>query len=256
MTKMVEYPKNAYKHAALAYVNQWYKLDEAHQVALMPENLAKVGLAESGKAFKRLAIAYSVVRGFGSFSLDEVGRAQGMARKYEALAERVHATPTLTDANRVSEIWKLGDYIGQEFPKYHRQGARKGQKIVTTQLSAATKFLWFAGRHEVRIFDSQAYAALYKKKREGLLFEPVYQAFVEEWDRQYKAASEKLAEAISALRRRELLEWTSMPRDVYEKALGVMDAPWFKARVFDKYLWLDGAATLDAIEMDKEMAKA
>ncbi|WP_176316816.1 hypothetical protein [Burkholderia vietnamiensis] len=236
--------KNEYKHAVLAYLNQWYELDRVHQVALR----AQTDRAEAGSAFRALAIAYSVIRGFGGGDGSKTERERRAAVKFRDVARLVDAVPPLSDGSLAREAWTLAISIGKLFPRQSRKGPRAGTEIETTQLSAATKFLWFAGHHNVRIFDTQAYAALYGMQRFGILTESVYCEFLAEWKRQYELARDGLDEAIGAFDLHATLEWTVIPYETRDDVRDVLAKPWFRERVFDKYLWIKGARILNEIE--------
>ncbi|WP_143296806.1 hypothetical protein [Burkholderia pseudomallei] len=236
--------KNEYKHAVLAYLNQWHEIDRVHQIALG----AQTDGAEAGRAFRALAIAYSVIRGFGSGDGSKAERERRAVANFRDVARLVGAVQSLSDDKLAGEVWALAISIGKLFPRRSRKGIRAGTEIETSQLSAATKFLWFAGHHNVRIFDTQAYAALYGKQRVGLLSESVYCEFLTEWTRQYELAKVELDEAIGAFDLGETLEWTVIPYETRDDVRDVLAQPWFRERVFDKHLWIKGARILSDIE--------
>jgi hypothetical protein len=236
--------KNEYKHAFLAYINQWYELDERHRVAVHRQS----DIEAAGRAFKTLAVAYSVIRGFGDREGGGAEREERVVSKFRDVAQLVHAVPSLNDGDMAGSVWALANSIGELFPRTVQKGPRKGTQIKTTQLSAATKFLWFAGHDNVRIFDTQAYAALYGKERLGLLTEAVYDAFLGEWQRQYELATKDLDDAIHAFDEPEMFEWTVIPREDYDKVRTILEQPWFRERAFDKHLWIKGARILNEIE--------
>lgn len=215
------------QRAAMAYLNQWSETDQRHMRAVEAAGADDDRLA---MAFLGVAKEYRVTRAFGWKERTE--------SKLDALAKfaaTVRQQKKIKLDSRNADVWKMARHIGEEFPR------ATGDK--PTQLSAATKILWFAGHHEVRIFDDLAFKGLFAKKHYGPIDEGDYERFAKFWDQKYQLEQEDIAVAIDELCKNSngILDWTSVAENP-QPALEAMAQPWFAPRVLDKYLWLAGKA--------------
>lgn len=210
------------KHSALAYANQWFVTDKGFMSSLKDPAAGHVDPEVLGK----LAAKYMVARGFkkkgeGETPLvDERWKLAAASLATAARCAEVHA----------DDIHRLAEQLGRVSP-------RKGTSE-TLQLSAATKFLWFCGKHEVRILDARAVDALIGLGAKRSV-RNVYASYLDAWDAQFKLHKESLNAAIEELPDR--LDWSCIPADEHENAKRVINQSWFADRVFDKYLWTIGA---------------
>lgn len=215
------------QHAAMAYLNQWSETDQRHMRAVATAGVDDDRLA---KAFLDVAKEYRVTRAFGW-----KGRTENKLDALAELAATVRQQKKIELDTRSADVWRLARHIGREFPR------AAGNE--PTQLSAATKILWFAGHHEVRIFDDLAFKGLFAKKHYGPIVEGDYERFAKSWEQKYQLEQEDIAVAIDGLCKNAngILDWTSVAEKP-QPAVEAMAQPWFAPRVLDKYLWLTGKA--------------
>ncbi len=181
------------------------------------------------EALLEVATEYRVARVFGGKEL--VGtREDATAAFAKTTRDFMAAAGSLNE-----KVWVFAKSIGASFPK---KGGKK-----PTQLSAATKILWFSGQHDVRIFDDFAYKALFGKKHYGELLESEWISFGSVWNHQYEAARLDVEYAVDQLRQDvgAILDW-SLASENRAAAIAAMGENWFAHRVFDKFLWLKGAS--------------
>jgi hypothetical protein len=223
---------NSYKPLALQYLNQWYETDINFSVAIQSLNVD-----EAARGLNNLASAYSLNRNLAMKDITgkDARRNVRLARLRSIALDlpNIPAVP-MTDLERF--VWGFGETIGKTFL---RQRNKEG--LTTNQLSAASKFLWFAGLYRVRIFDSQAYAALYDKKTLSR-----YRNFCAKWEDAFKDAQPTISQACDALATEQILEWTTAYTEVGTKELiAEIRSLRFCERVFDRHLWIKGAQILD-----------
>lgn len=206
-------------HAALAYLNQWYRTDRRHM------------LGESdrltGEALRKVAAKYMVARGISM--KDARGKdlpKPERERRWNDAARLVTKARRLRRSD-VAIVSKLSEQLGELDSRHH------------DLTSAATKFLWFAGRHSVRILDIRATWALRQLDQPARGTELDYGWFEQAWAEQAERCCEEVDMAISNLPKQ--FHWSEIPRADEPKALqAAISQPWFKDRVFDKYLWTKG----------------
>lgn len=210
------------KHAALAYANQWFMTDRGFLQELRPNH----DLIVSAEPIGRLAAKYMVAR---HFKKPEQGQrdhrwtkvAKHLRQTLMGLSDSV-VTPT--------EIHALAARLGKVAP------TREGTEM--TLLSAATKFLWFAGQHNVRILDKRAVASLSELEQVSGIGTN-YGEYRKAWENQFEAHEAEICDAIRKLPSQ--LRWSRISFEFHSSAASVFQSAWFKDRVFDKYLWIVGA---------------
>lgn len=187
---------------------------------------------------KKLADKYMVARNFVDGELDDAVAQQHWQDVVECVSEAVADTSGKTDV----VVDRLACRLGGIFPDSRARAA-------PALLSAASKFLWFGGRHDVRIYDKRAVNALNGIQREKARADGMrkwrvngsYTNFAEAWGREYAAHEKKIRAATAALG--SILDWSIIPPGAPRaEALQIAEEPWFSERAFDKYLWTIGAS--------------
>jgi len=217
------------KHSALSYANQWFMTDRKFMKELRKNGSREIDDLVLGD----LAAKYMVARGFKTEKDNPLSNSQRWVKAAKHLTDAAHSAKQ-TEV-KVSD---LASDLGKIAPVKVKAG--------TNLLSAATKFLWFAGDHEVRILDKRAVDALGRLRGVRGKLGIDYEQYAAVWKDQFDAHKGVLAEALVDLPRQ--LEWTCIPSDMHAEAKAVFKEPWFADRVFDKYLWTfgvgaDGGAT-------------
>lgn len=216
---------NPFKHSALSYLNQWYTTDRDFMKKISAESKH----AQRGNAFKSLAKDYIVAR---NFYIKDIKEDKDLLENFwNNVATKVCNATMFEDAPTKEDVNFLAKSLGQY---------AKSSKA--NLISAATKFLWFSGYHNIRIYDKRAVNALNKiRKIKGIKSFKVdgdYEVFATEWDNQFKNNLPKITQAVGELK--TMLEWSVIPKEDHASALQVIQEQWFKERVLDKYLWTKG----------------
>ena len=209
-------------HAALTYLDLWAAMDRD-----LLDGFQSAEPAERAATLYRLAVKYRVARGISA--RDDDGEKLEKAARNERWAEIVeivceHVEMRDDDCDVVTHLV---------------QALRHYAAIDGSQLtSAATKFLWFAGRHTIRIYDDRALRAL-RPGDEGKWTEMKgYSWFEKSWASHEKDRAEQLGRAIARLEQQ--FAWSGVPGGMQSEALQKIPLPWFRDRIFDQYLWAKG----------------
>lgn len=218
-------PINLFKHSALSYLNQWYVTDRH----FMKEISAESKSDQLGDAFRRLAIAYVVVR---NFHIADIKKNKELQEKFwNNVATKVCNSTLFEDSPTKEDVNFLAKSLGQ----YTKSSS-------SNLISAATKFLWFSGYHNIRIYDKRAVKALNDirkiTRKKSFRVDGDYKAFAAEWDSQFEINLAKIDLVIKELP--DILAWSIIPSEDHNAALQVIKEKWFKERVLDKYLWTKG----------------
>lgn len=209
------------KHSALSYANQWVMTDRRFMKKLKKNGSRAIDALVLGD----LAAKYMVARGFKIEKDNPLSRSQ----RWETAA--AHLTAAIKSGERAEvKVRNLSIELGKIAPVK----STNGRKL----LSAATKFLWFAGEYEVRILDKRAVVALGSLRGVRGELGVDYQQYAAVWKDQFEAHKGILAEALVELPHQ--LAWTCIPSDLHAEAKAVIKEPWFADRIFDKYLWTLG----------------
>lgn len=131
------------KHSALSYANQWFMTDRELLRNLVDADSSDVNATVLGD----LAAKYMVARGFKKNEGDPHLSSQRWIKAAVHLKDSF-----LRDEPVEVKVRALAIDLGRVAPVQSPNG--------TNLLSAATKFLWFAGQHKVRILDRRAVEAL------------------------------------------------------------------------------------------------
>lgn len=217
------------KHSALSYANQWFMTDRKFMKELRKNGSQAIDALVLGD----LAAKYMVARGFKT-ELDNP-----LSRSQRWVTAAAHLGAAVQSAEQAAvKVPTLAIELGKVAPVKSATGSNL--------LSAATKFLWFAGEHEVRILDKRAVDALGRLRGVRGKLGGDYEQYAAAWKDQLDAHEGVLAEALVDLPRQ--LAWTCIPSEVHAEAKAVFKELWFADRIFDKYLWTlgvgkDGGAT-------------
>ncbi|WAT83279.1 hypothetical protein [Delftia acidovorans] len=217
------------KHSALSYANQWFMTDRKFMKELRKNGSRAIDALVLGN----LAAKYMVARGFKTKKDNPLSNSQ----RWVTAAAHLTAAAQSAEQTEV-KVRALAIELGKVAPVKSKTG--------TNLLSAATKFLWFSGEHEVRILDKRAVDALGRLRGVRGKLGIDYEQYAAVWKEQFDAHKGVLAEALVDLPSQ--LEWSCMPSDMHAEAKAVFKEPWFADRIFDKYLWTfgvgaDGGAT-------------
>ncbi|WLW59637.1 hypothetical protein RA224_20660 [Achromobacter aegrifaciens] len=226
-------------HSALSYLNQWYVTDR-HYMGISTS--ADTTTTTAGSRLQDLGAEYGVARNFALPGMEKDGRKREASILWEEISSLVSdaASESAVKANETVAV--LADKLGKVFP-----GKKSGSPPAL--LSAATKFLWFSGRYDIRIYDKRAVHALNswcEKNRDpsstkkGWRIDGSYAAFSKEWHRMYQTHESAIRDAVADLK--NVGKWSLVPEATARTAMQtVLPQQWFLDRVFDKYLWTIGA---------------
>ncbi|WP_197378054.1 hypothetical protein [Ralstonia pseudosolanacearum] len=225
-------PENLVRYSAFSYLQQWYRTDRQLMEAFANARGGQVAVRD----LKSLAVKYMVARNFKSAKLAEAE----VDLRWKGVARHIAATKRRTDAAIEDCIQDLAGKLGQAFPTAIG-------KASPTLLSAASKFLWFSGLHDVRIYDKRAVKALNALQKERVLTDGCrrgrvngsYTDFARAWKEEYDARADDIRAATEAID--AVLDWSIIPAGPDRvTAMSVTKKRWFRDRVFDKYLWTLG----------------
>jgi hypothetical protein len=225
--------RNLTRPAALAYLNQWERTDKPLATILRGD----AGPKELAVAFRDLATKYNVVRNFSTKEARKAGP-EHVERLWKKVAETVRQVELDEEASPSKEVHKLARKLGRIFPL-----AKDDATSQPVLLSAATKFLWFSGHTNIRIYDKRAVVALnalikLRGEGKGKKVDGDYELFTAEWDTEYKRLRAEIKGAIKDLP--QVVHWSTVPETSRKSALADSRHDWFCDRVFDKILWVTG----------------
>lgn len=223
------------RHAAFGYLSQWHQTDSD----LMANIVLEDKLAKRGDAFRNLATQYQVIRTFQIKKIREAEGEKGVTKCWRKVASAVAKVPLDKDGASVTaeNVRALAQRLGKIF------AAKDDPRKKPSLISAATKFLWFAGHTSIRIYDKRAVDALNELSGSG----PVggnYAAYAKAWDKEFKSRKQMVKAAIRGSIAH--VDWSAIPDGAArELAIKASKTEWFADRVFDKFLWILGAEKKD-----------
>ena len=242
--------KSLFYHSSLSYLNQWYVIDR-HFINILSSSSDGEALSE---CLRKLSAEYRVARNFTmsrATTNDFEKQAQPLSKQTDdgkklarqlwmRVASLVQCAAEEHENDATKTVAILADSLGKVFP-----GKDKSAK--PTLLSAASKFLWFSGRYDIRIYDSRATLALNAwckehraTDRRGWRVDGSYSDFAKEWGRMYETFKRSIGTVVNEL---ELaMHWSLVPGNDQDSARSAMQQQWFHDRVFDKYLWTVGTS--------------
>jgi hypothetical protein len=225
--------ENLIHRSALSYLDQWYVTDRRYMDILTSSTVAETPV----ERIKKLAAKYMVARNFASRGLPDANA----LRCWERVVACVTDAAARTNPPVAQIVDELADNLGNIFPDSRSRTA-------PTLLSAASKFLWFGGRLDVKIYDKRAVNALNTLRsggtradgKRGWRVNGSYIHFALAWDEEYATREKAVRSAVTELA--DAFVWSIVPEgDERSNALKIMNKPWFRDRVFDKYLWTIGS---------------
>lgn len=219
------------KHAAFGYLSQWHQTDSD----LMANIVLEETLEKQGQAFSKLATKYQVIRTFPIKKIRDTEGDKGVAKRWRKVATSVARVQLdESDASATADkVHTLALRLGEIF------SAKDDPKENPSLISAATKFLWFAGNTSIRIYDKRAVEALNELSGS----DPVngdYGAYAKAWDEEFNKRKQMVKTTIRGSIAH--IDWSAIPEGVARTlAIKVSKTEWFGDRVFDKFLWTSGA---------------
>lgn len=192
------------------YIHDWYHKDR-HFIKGLADSSRSARLA----SLRRAAADYRVVRNFPTKTIVETERLGAALDLLEAIpAARVRTNP-------IEAVFGLAEGFRERY----------GQRAV----SAASKFLWFRHQSPVVIFDKRAVEGL--RSLCGLTGRQAadYENFCFHWRQQFdnrKGQMDAACEELVQLRDHDLCG--VMEDELLDQ---LVSEPWFRERVFDKFLW-------------------
>ncbi|MGF6348167.1 hypothetical protein [Variovorax sp. W2I14] len=209
--------------AVLGYLLVWSDTD-----AKLCSNLNKQ--AAKAKEMHDAACKYRVAR---HFPKAEQGHSIENEEKFKQFWNRIIA---ICRQNQKAKITERIDLVAQDLGRHATPNKTNSSEL----RSAASKFLWLMGDHEVRIYDTQAVGAL--RSINGLKVKHTYAEFYESWETEFRYFNDYIAEYIETAIEENLAKWishSSTAQPVWQPE-EVMSKLWFRHRVFDQLLWKAG----------------
>lgn len=222
---------NSYMPIAYQYLEQWVFADR-YRVDAVCSSDREI----KTKGLLGLAKAYSLSQ---SLLLNASKASNGFDVGYTELYELTNHFPTRAevDADTTKVVWNFGDVIGRLFPRL-----RAGEISYPNQLSASTKFLWFAGNERVRIFDRLVYFSLFRREAGNMTLEK-YEEYCIRWDTAFGIALPEIEAAVSSLCAPQALNFLFAGQIAIlanEELATEIRSRRFVERVYDRALWLHG----------------
>jgi hypothetical protein len=210
-----------FKFFALAYLNDWWQYDQEFVSALRRNNAQ----SHRRKYLVEAATYYQVIRSFPK-KWDASQRLDEALIELDAVLSSV--SNILTPTNVDDAVKTLAAQLGSKYKKKN-----KSQKLV----SAASKFLWICRRTPVVIYDDRA-----KKCLTTMNAAPgtTYASYRSAWRAQFPKYETQIRLACRDLSRSSVKNFAR--NSIAKRRLNsVLRTRWFHERVFDKFLWWNGA---------------
>lgn len=208
-----------FKFFALAYLGDWWQYDERFVTGLRPQRtFRRECLVDAGTY-------YQVIRSF-SKKWDASQRLDNALNELDAVLSSVNNV--ITPANVHQTVTDLARRLGSIYKKKN-----KPQNLV----SAASKFLWICRRTPVVIYDDRAKTCL---TRMNATPGTTYKNYWDAWQLEFPKYHTRIQSACLALSQSGIKNFA--PNGPAKKRLNpVVRKRWFHERVFDKFLWWNGA---------------
>ena len=205
-----------FHYFALNYLNDWLNIDRP-----LFERLNSQCPETGRKALVGIANQYRVARCFLNKHEKGVKR---LAPAYDLLQEQ----GAIRLKTKNSEIEAVNN-LKCKFKKRYKK----------KNLSAASKFLWFKFRDPVVIYDSRAVRTLVTSGTLEQKLSDDYEAYYSAWREEYRSYEEQIEQCCKSLPKAK----KDVAADLSKKEIcEIVDKPWFRERVFDKFLYYNGAA--------------
>jgi hypothetical protein len=207
-----------FKFFALTYLSDWWQYDEQFVSGLRRHGNRREVLV-------RAATYYQVIRSF-SKKHDGSQRLDKALTELDAVLANIRSGVTPANVNKI--VTDLASRLGSKYPK-----ASKSQNLV----SAASKFLWICRRTTVVIYDDRAKTCLIRMNATP---GTTYKSYWDAWQLEFKKYQKRIQSDCLALGSGSVKNFA--PSSLAKKGLkSVVRKRWFHERVFDKFLWWNGA---------------
>ena len=195
-----------FRYFALRYLDDWWTDDRHFVAGVQLERDRSHRLA----TLRRAAIYYKVTRTLPTLDGEE--------RLSAALDAVDHVASPITEETVDDVVCGLASRLKELYGRY--------------AISAASKLLWIRHRWPVVILDDQADLCL---RRSGCRFgKGEYRPYRKEWRQQFAEREAQIREACEEL---QLARGFSRAEVTSDELAELTATPWFRERVFDKYLW-------------------
>jgi hypothetical protein len=202
-------------------LNDWWQYDEQFFRGLHPQGRSR------RENLVKAATYYQVIRSFSKGGDASASRRLGNALKELDAAISV-ANNAIRPANVDGVVVDLATRLGSV---YKKKGA--AQELV----SAASKFLWIRRRSPVVIYDRRAHKCL---TRMNATPGTSYASFRKVWQTEFPKYEIQIRSACRNLSQSNIKNFA--PSGIAKRRFNsVLRARWFHERVFDKFLWWNGA---------------
>ena len=198
-----------FKFFGLAYLNDWWQYDRHFVSGLSPSSDRNSRAARLADA----AIYYNIIRRFPKGSMPQV-------------LDLVDATFGLMGPLEAHNVDLVVTALAGLFNDVFNRGV---------EISSASKFLWLRQQTPVVIFDSRAETCLV---RLGAKLNGEYATYRAEWLKGFNQREQVIREACVELIR---VKDFSPTDEIEEHLTSTANSRWFHERVFDKFLWWNGA---------------
>jgi hypothetical protein len=194
------------EYCALHYLIQWERAEKAHHLKLRDTPT----LLQLRKALRY----FQVARNFSGLGEDK--RAAKILRAYLEVRSEVSLTAE-------EMVTALADRFERDKFQYN--------------LSAASKLLWLWARKPFILYDSRGVRALSRRFGHAVGAAD-YPKYCDAWKAEYQNHREGIDRAVHRLSEvRDFIPTWSMSNVALRR---LSNAPWFKERVFDIFLWMAG----------------
>ena len=196
-----------FHYFAMSYLNDWLDIDCSLFKRLNSQ------CAQTGReALFGIAKQYRVIRCFRTEYENKVKRLEPAYDRLQKINESDLKKSAIYAVNKLET----------KLARHYRQKT----------LSAASKFLWFKFRSPVVIYDSRAVRTLKQKTTDD------YKTYYLAWQEKYECYEEKIKQCCDLLPEAKEYVVTDLSEG---KICEIVSEPWFRERVFDKFLYYNGA---------------
>ena len=203
-----------FKFFALAYLNDWWQYDRNFVAGLYP------GQSRESRLYwlKEAATYYQVGRRFP----EKQDGPERLGKGLDFLDAVLKDVGSLTQQNVDQAVYTLAEKFNEAY----------GNGV---EISAASKFLWIRCKTPVMIYDNRAYTYL---TRLGEKIDTGYTSYRAVCLKQFDQRAEVIRAACAEL---VTVKDFAPDDETGESLKSSVESRWFHERVFDKFLWWNGA---------------
>ena len=201
-------PSREYDYCALQFLNQWMDKERHYCDAIASQDIE-----EQRQGLKSAAGYFKVAR-----NLPKVFEEKQKCQRYDPVLDALNGVLLLTQVN----VTKIVDQVRQQISKEY------GGRDV---LSLTTKFLWLKFKAPVRIYDSQARAALGTPNGD-------YEKYITAFSERFTQSQVEIMNACNKLT--SFVSYSVVPNIDASQLEKLVAEQWFQERVLDIYLWNEG----------------